>query len=93
MEINGTNEKIACEIISLLESHNCTIKQANEILCFVQEYLTLSSTVQFDEKVFESFLKENFFVRQKYLTLSSTVQFDENVFESFLKESFFVSRI
>ncbi len=53
MELNGINERIACEILSLLQCNNCTISQSEDILSFVQWYVRTSSTVQFSKEQFE----------------------------------------
>lgn len=52
MELNGINEGVAFEILKMLEEEKCTVKQACEILSFVQKYLLGSSTVQFDRNAF-----------------------------------------
>lgn len=54
MELNGTNEKVACGILELLKENNCTIKQATDILDFVQRYIKANSTVQFDKEEYET---------------------------------------
>ena len=53
MELNGTNERVACEILALLKENDCTISQSEDILSFVQRYVRTSSTVQFSKEQFE----------------------------------------